>query len=167
MTIVIVDTSILLDILDVPGRNQHRDEIRQELKRLVAEPGTELFLPLVTVVETGNHIAQLQDGRLRRARGAKLVELVRQALRGEAPWVLVPFPEPADLEKLLDGLAKHLVCKKGFADADHRDLRAGEASLAEAPGSDLVAGWSSARVRIGAWAAQGRRRSREQVYGLI
>lgn len=117
MTIVIVDTSILLNILDVPGKNERRDEIRRELGNLVKERGVELFLPLVAVVETGNHIAHLADGRLRRKHGEKLVGIVRRALRGEAPWVLVPFPERADLEKLLDGLADRLVRGIGFADA--------------------------------------------------
>lgn len=117
MTIVIVDTSILLNILDVPGKNQDRDKIDQDLKRLVADQRTELLLPLVVVVETGNHVAQLDDGRLRRARGQRLVEIVRQALRGEAPWVLVPFPEREDLERLLDGLGNQLVRGIGFADA--------------------------------------------------
>jgi hypothetical protein len=117
VTIVIVDTSILLNILDVPGKNERRDEIRREFASLVKDQRTELLLPLVAVVETGNHIAQLDHGQLRRARGQRLVEIVRQALRGEAPWVLVPFPEREDLEKLLDGLADRLVSSIGFADA--------------------------------------------------
>jgi len=117
MTIVVVDTSVLLNILDVPGRNQDRMNINRELRKLLADEGTELLLPLVAVVEAGNHIAQLSDGNRRRRAGQRLVDLLKQAMAGEAGWVLVPFPDPDDLRKLTAGLVGRFVEGIGFADA--------------------------------------------------
>jgi hypothetical protein len=117
MTIVVVDTSVLLNILDVPGRNQDRTNIKRELRKLVVDKGTELFLPLVTVVEAGNHIAQLSDGNQRRHAGQRLVDLVEQAMAGKAGWVLVPFPEADDLRELTVGLVGRLEEGISFADA--------------------------------------------------
>jgi len=117
MTIVVVDTSVLLNILDVPGKNQQRDEVAKRLLELVKEPSIRLLLPLVAVVEAGNHIAQLPDGRVRRSRGEHLAQLIDGALARKAPWVLVPFPEPDDLAKLTASLVDRLAEGVSFADA--------------------------------------------------
>jgi len=117
MTIVVVDTSVLLNILDVPGKNQQRDEVAKRLLELVKEPSIRLLLPLVAVVEAGNHIAQLPDGRVRRSRGEHLVALVHQAVDRKAPWALVPFPESDDLAKLTASLVDRLTEGVSFADA--------------------------------------------------
>lgn len=117
MTIVIVDTSILLNILAVPGRAQHRQRIRKELERLVEDRGVTLLLPLVALVETSNHIAQLNNGAERRRLTERLVEITRQALHDEAPWSLVPFPDREDLEALLEKLPDLAMHELGFADA--------------------------------------------------
>jgi hypothetical protein len=66
--IVIVDTSVLLNILDVPGRNESRAEVLAELGKLI-EASNHLFVPMAAIVEVGNHIAQLGNGALRRKGG--------------------------------------------------------------------------------------------------
>ena len=59
--IVIVDTSILLNILNVPLKNDQRPEVAERLNDHIRK-GDQLFLPIATVLETGNHIAQNGDG---------------------------------------------------------------------------------------------------------
>lgn len=56
--IVIVDTSVLLNVLDVPGFNQHRVDVLERFGEFV-EGAANLLLPIGAVFETGNHIAQL------------------------------------------------------------------------------------------------------------
>ncbi|MEU4536422.1 hypothetical protein AB0G15_16305 [Streptosporangium sp. NPDC023825] len=48
----------------------------------------DLILPVTAVIETGNHIAQLSDGRLRRQPADKLSDLLGLVITGQAPWVL-------------------------------------------------------------------------------
>ena len=64
--IVLVDTSVLMNVLNVPGRNQDREAVIAEFTRLV-QGGAHLFLPMAAVFEAGNHIAQLADGQARRS----------------------------------------------------------------------------------------------------
>lgn len=116
MTIVIVDTSIFLNILGVPGKAQDREKVRSVLEKLVDERA-ELLLPMVALVEAGNHIAQLKNGDDRRRFMKELVNITRQALRGEASWVLVPYPDPAELEDSLHRLPDDATRGLGFADA--------------------------------------------------
>ena len=98
--VVIVDTSALLNLLDVPQHNDHRDLVSCEFREFV-EAGARLLLPLATVFQTGNHIADLDDGRSRRRYGKKLCEQVDKALNHRAPWALVPVPDANELANWL------------------------------------------------------------------
>ena len=71
--IVLLDTSVYLNVLDVPGFNQDRDEILDEFAVRV-ESGDYFLLPMATIWETGDHIADLTDGRLRRQFAQSLVD---------------------------------------------------------------------------------------------
>ena len=82
-----VDTSILLEILDVPGKAQHSAETKAKLRRRV-EDGRQLILPTAAVIETGNHIHHLADGAQRRRCALDFAELLELSARGEAPWTL-------------------------------------------------------------------------------
>lgn len=99
--IVIVDTSVLCNVLDVPGKNQQRKECVNEL-RLWIEAGASLLLPLAAIYETGRHISQLDDGGLRRTVAGRFVSQVRKALAGETPWKPCPLPDPGELGDWLD-----------------------------------------------------------------
>lgn len=81
-----VDTSVLCNLVDVPGRNQHRDEVQAEFRSLVEEGRTRFVLPVTAIVETGNHIANADGDR--RSAAERLERLLAQAAREEAPWRL-------------------------------------------------------------------------------
>lgn len=99
--IVIVDTSVLLNILDVPDRNQHRPAVLDRLGALI-DAGDHLFIPMAAIVEVGNHIAQVKNGAQRRAAAARFVKEVRSALADEAPWKPINFPSNQEVLSWLD-----------------------------------------------------------------
>jgi hypothetical protein len=99
--IVIVDTSVLLNIFDVPDRNQHWADVMEQLGELI-ESGDHLFIPMAAIVEVGNHIAHVKNGDLRRIAAERLVKEVKAALLGEAPWRPINFPTDADVLSWLD-----------------------------------------------------------------
>lgn len=98
--VVILDTSIFCDVVEVPGRCKRRDETVDELESLV-DSGATLLLPLVAVYETGNHIAQVKSGD-RHAAALRLVEQVRGAIAGEAPWSPMDFPLEQEMRTWLE-----------------------------------------------------------------
>jgi hypothetical protein len=86
--VVFIDTSVLVNLLDVPGKNANRDQITAEF---LADQGrrTTFVLPVTTIIESGNHIAQLQgSGQVRRACADRLVKALKAALLAHPPWVL-------------------------------------------------------------------------------
>lgn len=89
--IVLLDTSVYLNILDIPGLNQYRDAVLGEFGQKVANKDY-FLLPLATILETGNHISRLNDGGNRRQFAQKMVDDVRRAMTGEAPYRPTQFP---------------------------------------------------------------------------
>ena len=59
--IVIVDSSILLNVLDVPGFNQDREIVLEQFGMLV-EAGDHLLLPVAAMLEAGDHVAERRRG---------------------------------------------------------------------------------------------------------
>lgn len=100
-----VDTSVLCDIIAVPGKTQRHNTVVAELRELV-KAGVPLVLPIATIIETGNHIAQAADGDARRACAERFVTLLRATANGQMPWVLhaVAWDESM-LTLLCDGTA--------------------------------------------------------------
>ena len=72
-SIVIVDTSVLLNIMDVPSRNQHKEDVLNRLEALI-EARDHLFIPMAAIVAVGNHIAQVKSGAHRRAAAERFVK---------------------------------------------------------------------------------------------
>ena len=90
--IVLLDTSIYLNVLDVPGFNQNKDAVFAEFQEAIQRRDY-FLLPLASVWETGNHIAHLSDGYQRRTYAQRLVEDVGQAFVGRAPYRATHFPD--------------------------------------------------------------------------
>lgn len=99
--IVLLDTSVYLNVLDVPGWNQDRDDVLAEFAIRV-EADDHFLLPLASVWETGNHIADLGDGNLRRRYATKLVNDVKKAVAGDVPYRPTYFPPPEEFVAWLE-----------------------------------------------------------------
>lgn len=85
--IAFIDTSVLCNLVPVPGFDQHKERIRTELGECISQ-GFGFILPITTVIETGNHIAHLSSGGLRREVGQRFVDLLTLVKDGKSPWVL-------------------------------------------------------------------------------
>jgi hypothetical protein len=85
----LVDTSILVEILNVPGRNANRRTVLEQLGTRQRDESISLMLPTATVIETGNHIHRVSDGRARRACAQAFAAVLAQTVAGQAPWTLL------------------------------------------------------------------------------
>lgn len=139
--VLIVDTSIFLNVLDIPNRNQRRREVFEEFRAL-GTSGSVFLLPVATVVESGNHIARLPDGRLRRQYARRFCGDVQKALNGESPWSLAPLPDEHSVSLWLEGFPEAAMRKMGMG--DHSIVKAWETACGNNP---------YRRVRI--WALDG------------
>lgn len=94
----LVDTSVLLCVLEVPGYEQGRDEVLQDFK-LRIENRDSFMLPVATIFETGNLIVNNNqiNGNQRRAFAQTFVAQVAKAHQGNAPWKILSLPSMDDL----------------------------------------------------------------------
>ena len=90
--IVLLDTSVYLNVLDVPGFNQDRSDVLAQFVTS-SQSGDYFLLPLAAVWETGNHIADLGNGQTRRRYAQVLEADVTKAFKGEAPYRATRFPD--------------------------------------------------------------------------
>ena len=98
--VLILDTSMLCVWLGVPGKETcgpprdswDRARVTRLLKKEERE-GTTFVLPLASIIETGNHIAQAP--RLRYEKAQELGKLMEQAADERSPWA--PFTKQAEL----------------------------------------------------------------------
>jgi hypothetical protein len=111
-----VDTSVVLNLLNFPGRSENRESVLQEFQRIVREKQT-LILPLTSIVETGNHIAQLSNGQDRRRVAVAFSELLRKTADRKIPWTLDKLSmERDDLLYYADHFPKYAIREVGLGD---------------------------------------------------
>lgn len=96
MSVCLIDTTILCEILEVPNKCGHSGLVLSEMEDKVREQEA-LLLPMSSILETGNHIGQNGDGNQRRLTASRFVQMIEQAVRGEAPFTPTPFFEPKEL----------------------------------------------------------------------
>ena len=71
---------------------------------------------MAAVLETGNHIAQVSDGGMRRKVAARFRDKVIQAIDGGAPWTPTPFWETEHLRSWLTDFPDHAMRGVGMGD---------------------------------------------------
>ncbi len=116
MNVRFIDTSIMLNMLEVPGRCSKAETVKKEWKE-VLEAGDVLILPIATIIETGNHIAHIANGNIRRTIAGKFSEYLRKTAEGEAPWQLYGVELDKDgLLYLADHIEENVLNEVGIGD---------------------------------------------------
>ena len=115
MTICIVDTSVVCELLDIPMMASAPDDFRSLLHAKM-EAGESLLLPMTSVIETGNHIGQNGDGRQRRASAVRFAGFVEKAVAGQLPFAPTPLPDLEDITSLLHEFPDWAATGSGLGD---------------------------------------------------
>jgi len=113
--VCLLDTSVLVEILNVPDKAQQHRQTLQQLKERI-EGGQALFLPMATIFETGNHIGQAKNGGLRRQCAQHFVEQVTKALQGSSPFKPISFLRADELRGWLAEFPDHAGQGSGLGD---------------------------------------------------
>jgi hypothetical protein len=71
---------------------------------------------MATIYETGNHIAQNGDGRVRRGIAEIFVNQVKQAFLGKAPWTPTPFDNDKEFSEWLAQFPDQAMRGSGIGD---------------------------------------------------
>ena len=91
--VLLIDTSILTVWLDIPsfditenkGLDKSKIDAFLDSKQ---KDGYTFMLPIATIIETGNHVAQIKDGNIRHQIVNEFADLLIKLARKESPWLL-------------------------------------------------------------------------------
>lgn len=129
--VLILDTSVLCCWLQVPGKDQAgTQEDRWTHARIEAvlceeqKQGSTFVLPVATLIETGNHIAQVAGDRFGLA--TQLAGYLRKAADADSPWAA--FTEQSglwqaeNLQRLADDWPSHAAQKLSIGDVTIKEV---------------------------------------------
>ncbi len=110
-----IDTSVLVELLNIPKMNYRHIQAKEEYEKLVAK-GDTFVLPVAVLVETGNHIAHISDGNIRYQVATQFSSLVKKAVRSEDNWNTVPGISMGTLETIMNRFPVLAQSQTGFGD---------------------------------------------------
>ena len=110
-----VDTSVFVELLNIPSMNEKHGELIKEYKKLAIR-GDVFVLPVAVLVETGNHIAHVSDGTKRRDIAVKFTDLLKKAVNSEDNWNIAPELSDEILSKIIESFPGQAQAKIGFGD---------------------------------------------------
>ena len=87
MNVRFIDTSIIMNLLEIPEKCQDREIVKNEFNKAI-ETGDTLILPVSTIIESGNHIAHIGNGSIRREKALKFKEFLENTANNKSPWQL-------------------------------------------------------------------------------
>lgn len=88
--ICLLDTSILLNILNVPNRNNDKEKVIADFQ-IYIQSNCRFIIPFVVAVEVGNHISQNGDGVIRRQTARRFVDMMQKTFAGDLPFEISDF----------------------------------------------------------------------------
>lgn len=101
--VLLLDTSVLVEIIKVPFEADRHDEVVADFQRHVAS-GVVLRIPAAAVLETGAHVGRIKNGIQRRECASTFVRFLEAALDDAAPWSFLEFTWSREvIRDLLDG----------------------------------------------------------------
>ena len=126
--VLLIDTSLLCVWLKVPGKetagnNKWDFELVNEKILTEIAKGTTLVLPLATVIETGNHIAQAKttNSDSKRITSEKFAQIMIAAADETSPWAAfreqIVLWEAEGLKNLAEKFPNQVVEKTSMGDA--------------------------------------------------
>ena len=141
MKVHFIDTSVFLNILEVPGRCDERETVMPEFRRILESRDDILVLPYATIIETGNHIAHNGDGRQRRTVAQKFADALEKTIQNKAPWCYYGRQlTEEDIHEICKEFPDAAMREKGFGDLSI--IRAYERYKKEIPGIEEIRIWT-------------------------
>lgn len=103
--IYFIDTCVLLDILQVPGKyDEHRS--KKHSKKLVDisyKTNTTIIMPISVIIETGNFINHIDNAYHKQQCFNKFMDILKNIKEETAPWLIYGYEYfQEDLNKIID-----------------------------------------------------------------
>lgn len=143
MNVRFIDTSIMCNLLEIPDMCADKEQVKREFREIIDRKET-LIMPLATIIETGNHIAHIPDGKgdARYIVTKKFKEFLAKTAESEAPWTLYGNAlDSKEIKYMSENLEQFLPAKIGIGDMTI--IYAYQKYLEEEPAIGTIMIWST------------------------
>ena len=98
--IYVIDTSYLLELYKVPGFSTPSSytKIKDKFKSAI-ENAFQLHVPFPCILEFGNHIADVKNGKARKTLGEQFSKAIKSSIEESSPWIISPLDERLFVQK--------------------------------------------------------------------
>ena len=129
--LLLIDTSIMLEILEVPQKS-NGPKIKKRFNAMLTSDDYILILPMATILETGNHISHIKshDNDLRFIIANEFIKKVKMAIDGTTPFKALRW-ETEEIGTLIDSLSEIRDWIDSFPDYAKREISFGDCSIIE------------------------------------
>lgn len=92
-----IDTSILLEILEVPNKCQDPKKYQKEFKEFIQQPHVSLVMPISVLIETGNHLNHIKGNQVAKEKSInKFIDILKLFIHSTSPWYFYGYNFTAD-----------------------------------------------------------------------
>jgi len=148
MNVRFIDTSIVMNLLEIPNMCAEAAVVKDEFKTAVAAKET-MILPMSTIIESGNHIAHITDGTVRREKAIQFQTFLEKTARDVAPWKLYGLEmRKEDLLALAEDFPEYAL-KMEMGIGDMSIIRFYERYKKEVPAIGRIMIWSKDKHLMG------------------
>ena len=99
-----IDTSILLEILEVPDKCGNPDKFKKEFAEFAMQPHASVIIPISVLIETGNHINQIKSNpQVKQTVIKKFLDILDLFIKSDNPWFFYGYDFTADdIERVIE-----------------------------------------------------------------
>lgn len=96
-----IDTSILLEILEVPDKCKEPEKYQKEFAEFTRQSQASLVMPISVLIETGNHINHIKGNQQAKEKSTKrFLDILKLFIHSTNPWF---FMDIISLQMILRG----------------------------------------------------------------
>ena len=140
-----IDTSVLLEILEVQHCCKNSKKYQQELVEFYGKENATLIMPISVLIETGNHINHIPDKVMKMDALKKFIDILELFLNSKKPWVFYGYNFGVDdISRIKEQYAQVVSAKVGIGDVFILDAyyQYIEKLKADASQNHLISIWS-------------------------
>lgn len=113
-----IDTSILLEILEVPRKCTNPDKFKKEFAAFATQPQASVIIPISVLIETGNHINQIKSNPQEKQKVIqKFLDILDLFINSDNPWFFYGYDFTAeDIERVIETYKGYKYIGPGIGD---------------------------------------------------
>lgn len=113
-----IDTSILLEILEVPGKCNNSKTIQAEFAHFAQQSQATIIMPISVLIETGNHVNHIKSNpKCKKKSVEKFNDILAMFIKNKSPWSFYGYDfKEDDIKRIAERYGRSVFSGIGIGD---------------------------------------------------